>query len=65
MPLVCLTVPGRHRPALLEELRKIINAQEAEVVKETGEHGDVGLRFDDALREREGVTAAFRLLPGA
>lgn len=48
MTLVCLTVPDHHRAALLEELRKIIDPQEVEIVEQTGEHGDVGLRFDDA-----------------
>ncbi|MDP8907630.1 MAG: hypothetical protein M3N47_00630 [Chloroflexota bacterium] len=49
MTLVCLTVPDRHRDALLEELRKIIDPQEVEIVEQTGDPGDVGLRFDDSI----------------
>ena len=62
MPLVCITVPDRHRAALLEEMSKIIDPQEAEVVEQTGEHREVGLRFDDAMSAFSAVERTNALL---
>lgn len=49
MTLVCLTVPDRHRAALLEELEKITDPANVEIVEHPAEPGDVGLRFDDSI----------------
>ncbi len=78
MPLVCLAVPDRHRAALLEELRKIMDPHDVEIVEQTDEPGEVGLRFDDAvgplsavertnaiLKEGDNLAARFEVGVGA
>ena len=65
MPLVCLTVPERHRSALLEELRKIVDPQDVEIVEQPDAPGDVGLRFDDSIGAISAVERTNALLKEA
>ena len=65
MALVCLNVPDGHRAPLLEELRKIIDPQEVEIVEQAGDHGDVGLRFDDSVGAISAVERTNALLKEA